>query len=63
MDVLRATMPIVQAREQLDDPSYAGQLTMGEFEALLLRAGYAEDVAHRAAMRRGWARLVVGVSM
>lgn len=56
-------LPKVQAWERLNDHNYAGQLTMGEFEELLLRAGYHPDVAHEAAMKRGWDRLEAGVMM
>ncbi len=56
-------MPKVQAWERLNDPGYCGRLTMGEFHALLLEAGYSEDVAQRAASKRGWDRLEAGVTM
>ena len=53
----------VKARELLDDPEYSSQLTMDQFEKLLLRAGYPDGVAHEAAMQRGWDRLSAGVEM
>ncbi len=56
-------MPRVQAWERLNDPSYCGRLTMLEFHDLLLRAGYSEDAAQRAANKRGWDRLQAGVMM
>lgn len=56
-------MPKVQAWERLNDYNYSGQLTMGEFEDLLLKAGYHPDVAHRAALKRGWDRLEAGLSV
>ena len=62
-DVLRDVMSKVQAWERLNDPEYCGKLTMGEFHALLLQAGYSEDTAQRAANRRGWDRLNAGVKM
>jgi hypothetical protein len=61
--VLELAMPKVQAWERLNDYNYSGQLTMGEFETLLLKAGYRPDVAHEAAMKRGWDRLEAGVMM
>jgi hypothetical protein len=56
-------MPKVQAWERLQDSSYCSQLNMGEFESLLLKAGYSPEVAHEAAMRRGIERLNAGVTM
>jgi hypothetical protein len=53
----------VQAWERLQDPQYCGNLTMGEFEDLLLRAGYQAEVAHKIAMQRGLERLSAGVVM
>lgn len=57
------TMDRVQAWELLNDPEYSGTLTMGQFKSLLLRAGYSEEVAQRAASQRGWDRLCAGVMM
>lgn len=56
-------MPRVQAWERLHDREYCGQLTMGEFYALLIEAGYSERVAQQAANKRGWQRLDAGVKM
>ena len=56
-------MPKVQAWELLNDPHYSGQLDMEGFYNLLVRAGYSEEVAHRAASQRGWDRLNAGVTM
>lgn len=56
-------MPRVQAWEKLNDPEYSGRLTMGEFHALLLQAGYPEQAAQKAAAQRGWHRLEAGVMM
>jgi hypothetical protein len=56
-------MPKVQAWERLNNPEYSGKLTMGEFYDLLLKAGYSEEVAQRAASKRGWDRLEAGVQM
>ena len=53
-------MARVQAWEQLNDPEYAGRLSMEGFEKLLLRAGYSTKDAHEAAMKRGWDRLSAG---
>ena len=53
----------VQAWEKLNDPEYSGRLTMGEFHDLLIRAGYNEEAALRAANKRGWDRLNAGVKM
>ena len=61
--VLNLTLPKVQAWERLNNPEYSGQLTMGQFHALLLEAGYPEDVAQEAANKRGWDRLNAGVKM
>jgi hypothetical protein len=52
-----------RAWEQLNDPEYCVQLTMGEFERLLLRAGYSTRDAHESAMERGWQRLSAGLMM
>lgn len=57
------TMSKVQAWERLQDVNYTSSLTMGEFEDLLLRAGYSPEVAHEAAMERGFKRLSAGVVM
>lgn len=54
-------MPKVMAWELLQDPEYAGGLNMNQFYELLIRAGYSEDVAQRAATKRGWDRLDNGV--
>jgi hypothetical protein len=56
-------MDRVQAWEQFNDPNYCGNLTMGQFKELLLKVGYKEEVAHKAAMQRGWDRLCAGVEM
>lgn len=56
-------MPKVQAWEKIQDSKYTSTLTMGEFESLLLKAGYDPDVAHKAAMQRGLDRLNAGVVM
>ena len=56
-------MPKVQAWERLQDHAYTRELSMEAFESLLLRAGYDPDVAHEAAMQRGWDRLNAGVSL
>lgn len=53
----------VQAWERLNDPEQCRQLGMVEFKELLLRAGYREEVAHKAALKRGWDRLEAGVTM
>lgn len=53
----------VQAWELLNTPDYSSRLTMGEFHKLLLRAGYSKEVAHGAAMKRGWDRLSDGKVM
>ncbi len=62
-DVLERAMDNVKAHELLEDPSYCGRLTMGEFRKLLLRAGYSVKVANEAAKERGWNRLVAGEVM
>lgn len=56
-------MPKVQAWERLNDPEYAGSLTMEQFHDLLIDAGYSEEVAQKAASQRGWERLQAGVTM
>lgn len=56
-------MERTMAWERLNDPEYCGALKMGEYRDLLLRAGYSEEVANRAACERGWARLDAGVMM
>lgn len=56
-------MPKVQAWERLNNPEYAGRLSMGEFHSLLLAAGYSEEAAQRAACKRGWDRLEAGVTL
>lgn len=57
------TMSKVKAWERLNDPEYAGGLTMEQFYDLLVAAGYKEEVAHKAALQRGWDRLSDGVMM
>lgn len=61
--VLTLTVPKTQAWELLNDPEYSGGLNMEEFHDLLIRAGYTEDMAQRAASERGWQRLKAGVVM
>ena len=61
--VLNLTMSRVQAWEQLNDREYAGQMSMSDFYDLLLRAGYNEQTARKAANKRGWQRLQAGVKM
>lgn len=56
-------MERVQAWERLNDPEYAGRLTMGEFYDLLIAAGYSERAARKAANKRGLDRLEAGVTM
>lgn len=53
----------VRAWERLNDPEYCDKLTMVEFEELLVRAGYPQGVAHKAAMQHGWDRLAAGKVM
>ena len=53
----------VQAWEKLNDHEYSGQLTMEQFHNLLVKAGYSEEVAHKAASQRGWDRLSAGVTI
>lgn len=61
--VLTIAMNRERAWEKLNDPNYAGQLNMVEFEKLLLRAGYSPRAAHKAAMKRGEDRLDAGISV
>ncbi len=61
--VLTITMAKVQAWEQLNDPTYAGQLKMGDYLDLLIRAGYTRSAAQKVANKRGWDRLQAGVVM
>ena len=56
-------MSAVQAWEMLNDPDYSGRLTMDGLRRLLIRAGYSEEVAHKAALQRGWDRLSAGEVM
>jgi hypothetical protein len=56
-------MPRVQAWERLNDPEYSGKLKMTEFYELLIKAGYDESTAQKAANQRGWDRLQAGVAM
>ncbi len=53
----------VQAWERLNDPGYCGKLSMGEFYELLIKAGYSESAAQKAASQRGWERLQAGVTL
>lgn len=53
----------VQAWELLNTPDYCGRLTMAELHRLLIRAGYPAQVAHKAALQRGWDRLSAGEVM
>lgn len=52
----------VQAWERLNDHNYSSGLSMEGLYALLIEAGYRPEVAERAACRRGWERLDVGVT-
>ena len=56
-------MEMTQSWERLNDREYSGSLTMGEFEKLLITAGYSTNVAHKAAMQRGNDRLDAGAVM
>ena len=56
-------MTATQAWEMINDPDRCNRLTMGDFEELLRRAGYSSEVAHKAAMQRGWDRLCAGELM
>ena len=60
--MLTLALPQVQAWEQLNNPEYCGKLNMVEFYNLLLRAGYSEVAAQKAANQRGWDRLDAGVT-
>lgn len=57
------TMDRVKAWELLNDPTYSAQLNMDGFHRLMLRAGYSEEVSHKAALKRGWDRLNAGLVM
>ena len=61
--VLTLTTVKVRAWELLNDPAYCGQLKMGDFYDLMLRAGYSDEVAQDSARQRGWERLSAGVEM
>lgn len=56
-------MHATQAWERLQDPDYTSRLSMDGFHLLLRRAGYSEEVAHRAAMEHGHARLNAGETL
>lgn len=56
-------MTKVQAWERLNDPSYHGNMTMGELKELALAAGYSEAAAQRMASHRGWERLSAGATL
>ena len=56
-------MMTVQAQERLDDGAYCARLPMHEFQRLLVRAGYPQDIAHQTAMQRGMDRLSAGESL
>jgi len=49
-----------KAVELLSDATYSARLPMEELRNLLIRAGYSKDIAHKAAMQRGWDRLSAG---
>lgn len=53
-------MERVQAQELLSDPGYSVRLGMEGFHKLLIRAGYSQEVAHKAALQHGWDRLSAG---
>lgn len=53
----------VQAWEQLHDTEYSGNLSMAAFYDLMIRAGYSEESAQKAANKRGYERLQAGVMM
>ena len=57
------TMDKVKAWELLNDSTYCAELNMEEFHNLMLRAGYSEDVSHKAALKRGWNRISAGLVM
>jgi hypothetical protein len=62
-DVLALTMRKTRAWELLNDPDYCGTLGMVDLYDLMLRAGYSEDAAQRAANERGNRRLDAGVGL
>lgn len=47
----------------LEDPDYCGRLSAEGLYDLLLRAGWSEDMAQRAANERGMDRLAMGESV
>lgn len=56
-------MTSTRAWELVNDPEYCGNLKMGEFHELLLKAGYPPDVAQKSASQRGWDRINAGAVM
>ena len=56
-------MQTTQAWELLHNPTHCSKLRMGELYELMLRAGYSEESAQRAANQRGNDRLDAGVEM
>ncbi len=60
---MQLAMQRVQAWEKLEDPEYCGQLTMGGFRNLLIRAGFEPEDVDEEAKRHGWARLSAGLTM
>lgn len=53
----------VRAWELLHDPEYAARLQTSDFYDLLIRAGYSQEVAQKAALEHGWERLTAGEVM
>jgi hypothetical protein len=60
--VLTRTLQTVTAREQLENPSYAGMLDAEQFYELCVRAGYDEQTSQKAANHRANARLDKGLT-
>lgn len=56
-------MDKVQAWELLNNHDYSPRLTMSGLYDLIIRAGYPEEVAHKASMQRGLDRLSAGEVM
>lgn len=62
-EVLSVVMSRTQAWEELHDRNTASQMNTVDFYNLMIRAGYSEEVAQKAANERGLNRLKAGLNV
>lgn len=58
---MQLVMPKIQAWERLNNPEYSSHLNTEQLYELILRAGYTEEVATKAANKRAHERLDAGM--